>query len=200
MDGIGWAASAVSAARARLDIAAENLANASTDGFRGKRAHGFLDALGAHVRAFASVTQGALRPTGRRLDFALVGRGAFRVRDSAGRVHATRDGAFVRDRFGRLTDERGRILLGAHGPLRFPHGAQLRANGDIVRGGRIIDRLGLPAGGTVRTGFLESSNVGSIGEMIDMLSAQRSFESAEKVLSEIDSTRERAATQVAALK
>jgi flagellar basal body rod protein FlgG len=36
--------------------------------------------------------------------------------------------------------------------------------------------------------------------MIDVLTAQRSFESAQKVLSAIDQTRERASTQVAQLK
>jgi flagellar basal body rod protein FlgG len=34
MHGIAWAANAMSAAQARLEIAAENLANGSSDGFR----------------------------------------------------------------------------------------------------------------------------------------------------------------------
>jgi flagellar basal body rod protein FlgG len=47
---------------------------------------------------------------------------------------------------------------------------------------------------------LEASNVDAIGEMIDVLAAQRSFETAQKVLTAIDKARERASTQVGVLR
>jgi flagellar basal body rod protein FlgG len=49
MDGTAWATSAMVAARTRLEIATENLANVSTQGFRRIAAHGFLTALGVVV-------------------------------------------------------------------------------------------------------------------------------------------------------
>jgi flagellar basal body rod protein FlgG len=49
VDGIAWAASAMVAARTRLEIATENLANVSTQGFRPIAARGFLDATGVRV-------------------------------------------------------------------------------------------------------------------------------------------------------
>jgi flagellar basal-body rod protein FlgF len=199
MDGIGWAASAMSAARTRLDVAAENLANGSTDGFRKSTLRGSLSASGVVLRRVTDASQGGLRPTGRKFDLAIVGRGTFHVLDHGGLI-VTRRGSFMRDRFNRLVDDAGRVLMGARGPLCVPDGASIDANGAIVRNGVEINRIQLPAGSSVRSGFLESSNVNAIGEMVDLLTAQRSFETAQKVLSAIDQTRERASTQVGELK
>jgi flagellar basal body rod protein FlgG len=161
MDGMAWAASAMVAARTRLEIATQNLANVSTDGFRRMAAHGFLTALGVAVAALPARGYGALRHTGRDLDLAITGDGAFVVRDASGRITQTRAGAFVRDRDGTLRDAMGRTLVGTHG--RVVHG------------------------------FLESSGVDAIGEMIDVLAAERSFESAQKAVTAIDSTHQKSA-------
>ncbi|MFN2450123.1 MAG: flagellar basal body rod C-terminal domain-containing protein [Candidatus Baltobacteraceae bacterium] len=200
MDGIAWAADAMSAAQSRLDTATQNLANASTDGFRKSRLRGFLSAAGIVLRRTPEKGQGPLRPTGRDLDLAITGGGAFRVRNEQGTVVQTRAGAFARDRFGRLHDSGGRVLMGTRGPLLFPDGAHFDPSGAVVCDGKTLDRLPLPRGSSLRTGFLESSNVDAIGEMIDVLTAQRSYETAQKVLTAIDQTRERSATQVAAVK
>lgn len=190
----------MSAARTRLDVAAENLANGSSDGFRKTDLRGFLTPSGVTLARTVSESQGALRRTGGDFDLALAGPGTFRVRTQTGRIEETRDGAFARDRFGRLVDARGRVLLGENGPVCVPEGATIDSSGAVRRNGATIGRIPLPPGSTVRTGFLESSNVDAISEMILVLSAQRSFETAQKVLSAIDQTRERANTQVGALK
>ena len=200
MDGIGWAASALSAARTRLDVAAANLANASTDGFRKSDVRGFLRASGVVLERYRSNAQGPLRRTGRPFDLAISGSGTFRVRDASGRVHATRSGAFRRDRFERLVDDGGRVLLGTRGPVCVPDGAVIAQDGTVSRNGTVLNRIALPNGSGLRSGFLEGPNVDAIGEMIDVLTAQRSFETAQKVLSSIDQTRERANTQVAQMK
>ncbi len=200
MDGIGWAASAMNAARTRLDTAAENLANGSTNGFRKTDLQGFLTAAGVKMQRSRSAAQGPLRRTGRPFDLAIAGAGTFRVRDASGHVSVTRNGAFVRDRFGRLQDDSGRVLMGTRGPICFPDGASIEADGTVSRNGTVLNRIALPNGSSVRSGFLEASNVDAIGEMIDVLTAQRSFETAQQVLSAIDQTRERASTQVAQLK
>jgi flagellar basal-body rod protein FlgG len=67
-------------------------------------------------------------------------------------------------------------------------------------GGRIVARLALPAGTTVRSGFLEGSNVNAIGEMIDVIDAQRAFETAQKTLSALDEARSKAANEVGRFK
>jgi len=193
MDGIAWAGSAMVAARSRLQIASENLANVSSDGFRRMLARGFLRSNGVEVAREPAASHGALRRTGREFDLAIVGNGGFRVRGSDGSVTTTRDGAFTRWKDATLRDDSGRTLLGTNGPMHLPDGAQIGTNGIVRLHERDIDRLPLPVGSSVHAGFLESANVDAISEMIDVLSAERSFESAEKVVAAIDGTRQKSA-------
>ena len=193
MDGIAWAGSAMVAARTRLQIASENLANVSSDGFRPTLARGILRANGVVIARTPAATHGALRRTGRDFDLALVGDGAFRVRGPGGAVSATRNGAFVREKYGTLRDDAGGILLGERGPLHVPDGARIDPDGVVRRGGRAIGRVPIPQGSSLHAGFLESANVDAVAEMIDVLSAERSFESAEKVVAAIDGTRQKSA-------
>ncbi|HEX5274880.1 MAG TPA: flagellar basal body rod C-terminal domain-containing protein [Candidatus Rubrimentiphilum sp.] len=172
MDGIAWAASAMSAAQTRLEIAAQNLANGSTDGFRRSIARGWLRARGVSVESVRDGEQGALRRTGRTLDRAIVGDGAFVLRAAGGSTIETRSGAFTRDRFGTLRDDLGRTLVSTR-----------LARGSYVRGG-----------------FLESSNVDAAGEMVNVLEAERSFEAAQKVLTAIDQTAQRASSKMSEFK
>lgn len=165
MDGIAWAGSAMEAAQSRLDIATGNLANVSTDGFQPLVARGSLTASGVSVASERGSRHGALRPTGRDLDWAITGDGAFVVRDRNGALARTRDGAFARNRDGSLSDARGRALV----------------------------RTELSRGSAVRHGFLETSGADAISEMIDVVWAQRSFESAQKAVSAIDGSRQHAA-------
>jgi len=172
MDGIDWAASAMVAARARLDIATGNLANVSTTGFRAVLARGALTPHGVTIERTRSDEEGALVHTGRPDDRAIVGAGSFRVRNADGSISLTRNGAFVRDRFGALRDDAGRKLVGTT----------------------------LAPGASVRTGFLETSGVNGVAQMVDVLAAQRSFESAEKVVVAIDGAHQKAANDVARVK
>lgn len=200
MDGIAWAASAMVAARQRLDIATGNLANVSTNGFTRLVAHGALTRSGVEIRAETSHDAGPLRHTGRRYDIALIGDGSFRVRDHDGAIVSTRDGSFEPDRFGHLVDGAGRVLQGVRGSLRVPAGSTIDARGRVLKEGRIVDRLALQTGTTLRSGFIETANVDAIGEMVSVLTAQRSFESAEKIVAAIDGTRQKSANDVARVK
>jgi flagellar basal-body rod protein FlgG len=187
-----WMASAMRAARSQLDVATQNLANVSSDGFRRLATTLDLDARGLRVRRETSAEQGAIRRTNRSLDVAILGPGAFRVGGEA-----TRNGAFVRDRDGYLADDRGRRLAGRCGPIRFPDGAAIGADGSVrTASGRLIDRISLPPGTRLETGALETSNVNAIAESLNVLEAQRSFETAQKVLVAIDDTRNKAANDV----
>ena len=183
MDGIAWTASAMRAARARLEIAAQNLANASSDGFRKTVARVALTAKGLIAQKTISNEQGALRHTGRALDLAIVGEGMFMV---GGRP--TRDGAFVRDAHGYLANDRGQRVQGAHGFVR------------VAADGKLLDRIPLPYRSEIVRGALESPNVNAIGEMVEVLDAQRAFETAQKALGAIDETRAKNVNEVARLR
>ena len=184
-------ASAMRAARAQLEIATHNLANASTDGFRKTLAATALSDRGLAVAERTAHEQGAVRSTGRRFDLALLGEGMFRV----GGV-STREGAFTRDRDGYLTDDRGRRLHGAHGALRVSEDATVASDGSVHDGGRVVDRIPLPRGTRVLAGALETSTVNPIGETLAILTAQRAFETAQKTMLAIDATRDKAANDV----
>ena len=183
MDGISWTASAMRAARARLEIAAQNLANASSDGFRKAVARVAITAQGLTARRVTSDEQGALRHTGRALDLAIAGEGAFMV---AGKP--TRNGAFVRDAHGYLANDRGQRVQGVHGFVR------------VASDGKLLDAIPLPYRSQLVSGALESANVNSFGEMVDVLDAQRAFETAQKALGAIDETRAKAVNEVARLR
>jgi flagellar basal-body rod protein FlgG len=147
--------------------------------------------------ATGSVTavQGGIRQTGRPFDLALIGPGAFRVGSAT-----TRDGALMRDRDGFLADRSGQRLQGTAGPIRVSDEATIAGDGMVRDGGRIVGRIPLRDGTSLRSGALESSNVDAIGETLSILTAQRAFETAQKTLTAIDQTRDKAVNDVVRLK
>ncbi|HTU83188.1 MAG TPA: flagellar basal body rod C-terminal domain-containing protein [Candidatus Acidoferrales bacterium] len=202
MDGIGWAASAMVAARARLDVASENLANVSSGAFVPLRARAVLTPGGVAVFRERVGLHGALERTGRPFDLGIVGAGSFTVGAPGGSATQTRDGRFVRERDGTLRDPRGRMLLAAGGaPLRVPEDARFAEDGTVsTPQGRTVARIALPHGSSLHAGFLESGGVDAIAQMIDVLAAERGFESAQKVVTAIDGTREKSASDVARIR
>ncbi len=146
--------------RRELDIAANNIANADTTGFKveqllvgaeiGDRARN--DA----IRPSASFvldngvgrdfSQGSLEQTGRALDFAIEGEGVFfRIEDAGGEAY-TRDGAFTISPEGILVTKAGRPVLGEGGPIVIDptQGAiAVAQDGTISQADAIIGQLGL---------------------------------------------------------
>lgn len=101
----------------RQEVVSNNLANASTDGFKGERTFGRL--LAGSVPAIDTQTDlraGTLRPTGAPLDIALGGEG-FLVLDGTEGERLTRGGAFRLDDMHRVVNANGMPLLGEGGPI-----------------------------------------------------------------------------------
>jgi flagellar basal-body rod protein FlgF len=109
---------------------ANNLANASTDGFKAEihrlRAVPVISQA-QPSRAFvvdASVandlSSGALQHTGRSLDVAVKGQGWLAVQDANGNEAYTRAGRLEVTQNGELVDERGQRVLGDGGPISLP--------------------------------------------------------------------------------
>lgn len=145
--------------RRELDIVANNVANANTTGFKveqlmvsaevGKRARN------DSIRPSASFVldngvgrdfgQGSMQQTGRGLDFAIAGEGAFfTVRDGANGEAYTRDGAFTMDPEGRLTTKQGQAVLGGGAEIVLdPNlGApSVGEDGTITQQGQVTGRL-----------------------------------------------------------
>ena len=191
MDGIELMATAMHAAQARLDVSAANLANVSSDGFRKAIATTRLTGRGLQVKTTLESVPGPLRHTGRAFDLAIAGRGVLYVAGPNGRPIASRGGSFQRDASGHLIDERGRLLLGDRGPLRVAPDATIDSRGFVFLEGSVRGRLRMSPSTEIQTGFLESANVDAVHEMIDVLGAQRAFETAQKTLSAIDDERQK---------
>jgi flagellar basal-body rod protein FlgG len=200
MDGIALMATAMQAEKNRLDISASNLANVSTDGFRKHVARISLGAGGLTTASRSDSEQGPLRRTGRAFDLSIAGDGAFFVRDGAGRTVETRSGSFERDASGRLADERGRVLMGTRAPLVVSASATIDMRGAVHDAGALTGSLRLKHGSVVQSGFLEGANVDAVREMVEVLEAQRAFETDQKALSAIDEARQKDVNDVVRVK
>jgi flagellar basal-body rod protein FlgF len=147
--------------RRELDIVANNIANADTNGFKleqlivgtepGARArnHGVRGPVNFVLDSGVGrdFGQGPLSQTGRDLDFALEGEGIFFRIEDAGAEAYTRDGAFTMDAEGRLTTRGGLSVLddGGNAIVLDPQaGAMQVANdGTISQNGEVVGRIGV---------------------------------------------------------
>ncbi|MDG1828462.1 MAG: flagellar hook protein FlgE [Luminiphilus sp.] len=120
------AISGIKAAQANLDVISNNIANASTVGFKASRAQ-FAEIYASSVSGGsnagqgvelteirAEFSQGSLDFTGSGLDLAISGNGFFIV-SNGGASEYTRAGSFQVDRDGFLTNESGNRLQGYQG-------------------------------------------------------------------------------------
>lgn len=140
-----------------LDIAASNLANSQTPGYRSEQEYfrsvllgpdGQDSQLGRTVNNFGllggdrlNMTQGALEQTGNALDLAVEGEGFFQIQTANG-LRYTRDGGFNRAQNGQLVTAAGEPVLSTTGkPIPVPPG-------EVSVG---VDGALSVAGGTVAT-------------------------------------------------
>jgi flagellar basal-body rod protein FlgG len=222
--GLYIAASGMVAEQMRQDQIANDLANASTPGYKADRVtqRAFADlllsntatgqtigALTPGVAADRMVTDTAaqpLRDTGEPLDLAIAGEGWFGIQTAQG-TRYTRNGQFTAAADGTLTDQLGNRVLGANGqPVKLAADGHVNAQDvgvfavqDPAKQG---DNLfsGTAAGsatGTVRSGALEGSGVDPARTMVDMIASFRAFEAGQKVIQTIDEALHKTATQVA---
>ncbi|MGN0505268.1 MAG: flagellar hook-basal body protein [Lachnospiraceae bacterium] len=154
----------------RLDVIANNIANAATTGYKqeGVTSQSFDDLLTIKVRDYSARTdekigsmslgvkvgevytnhkQGSMRVTGNTYDLAIDGDGFFqmKVTDSAGRDHIryTRAGNFTITKEGYVTDADGNHLQGESGDLQVPTDATIvfDTDGTVYANGEAIDKV-----------------------------------------------------------
>jgi flagellar basal-body rod protein FlgF len=223
--GLYIAASGMLAEQIRQDQIANDLANASTPGYKADRTsqHTFGALLLASSETGATVgTQSTAvqvdrivtdfspapaRETGEALDFAISGDGFFAVQTPNG-VRYTRNGQFTLDAQNRLVtaqgdpvlDSAGRPIAGTNGVVDPRRVGIVNLTNPRKEGNSLI--AGTPAGaaaGTVRAGALEGSGADAARSMVDMISSMRAFEAGQKVIQTIDETLGKAVTQVGAV-
>ena len=101
-------------------VNANNLANASTDGFKAEIAYYSSFGLSGEISSTPDLSQGTLRTTGRELDIAVNGEGWFAVIAADGSEAYTRRGDLQIDALGQITNGAGQLLLGNNGPISLP--------------------------------------------------------------------------------
>ncbi|MDD2573936.1 MAG: flagellar hook-basal body protein [Firmicutes bacterium] len=167
--------------------------------------------------------QGNLRETDRHLDLAIKGEGFFCVRVQ-GEERYTRDGSFVVDTEGYLSTVEGFRVAGDMGDIYVgDEYIDIRTNGEMYSGELFWDRLKLvtfdrleelrkvgdnlyTAGGDnayrygiegeVLQGFLETSNINAVKEMVNMITAFRTYEANQRVVTAYDEVLGKAVNEV----
>jgi flagellar basal-body rod protein FlgG len=224
--GLDIAASGMVAEQVRQDQLSNDLANASTPGYKADETpqHSFGEVLLANTEGGApvgSVGQGvalgktytdmipaAVQDTGEPLDFAISGSGFFAVRTPQG-VRYTRDGQFSASAQGVLTDANGDPVLGQGGaPIKVGAKGTVPASAlgvyEVPGAAKQGENLytGATAGkasGTVRQGALEGSGVDAAKVMVEMITSLRSFQSGQQAIQAIAQTLQESASQVGSL-
>jgi len=143
-----------------LDVAANNLANINTTGFRGQE--GLFRSMVANAQdtpmsslneaindygvvggTYINPTAGHLEHTDNPLDFGIEGQGYFAVQTQAG-VGYTRNGNFQVDKNGMLLTSDGNPVLGQQGPIHLPSGpVSVSEDGTVSVSGAVTGKLQL---------------------------------------------------------
>jgi flagellar basal-body rod protein FlgF len=157
--------------------------------------------------------QGDLQRTGNDLNAAVEGEGFFKVKTPWG-VRYTRNGNFKLNGEGTLVDGNGFAIMGRRDEIQIRgKSVQIQPNGSIQVDGQEVDQIGLVTfpdlnrlrkegysyfaveegqeemevrGSQIVQGSLEMANVNAIEEMIQLIDAQRSFESCQKIIQASD--------------
>lgn len=165
-------------------------------------------------KVYTDFTIGMFDKTDNPLDMAIDGDGFFTLQTEDGTQLLTRAGSFQVDQSGYLAFPGGALVVGEGGPIEVGSGevnvsedGEVRSNGALV--GRIVpstvldltllEKIGgssyvLPDNAeliqvpksNIRQGYLETSNVDIVHEMVEMIISFRSFEANSKALQSQD--------------
>lgn len=159
LEGLYSAAAGMSAQQEQLNAISNDLANASTTGYKAERV-AFSDLLyntvevagtvssdgaGAKAQVIGSSTQqGSIKETGDPLDLAIEGDGYFQVTRN-GQAALTRDGSFSADANGTIVDSEGDPLVP---PIKLPAGVKasevsISSDGTVTAGKRSLGQIKL---------------------------------------------------------
>lgn len=224
--GLYIAASGMVAEQARQDQLGNNLANASTPGYKPDEStqsnFGSVllsntlngDGIGSIAtevssgKTYTNLSAAPIHETGRPLDFAIQGEGFFAVKTGEG-VRYTRDGQFAASATGRLVDSFGNVVLSQSGqPIQVSSegtakAAQLgvfKVSGAVKQGENLF--IGTATGqaeGTARQGALEESGIDPVKAMVEMMGSLRAFQSGQQAIQAIDQTLQAASSQVGSI-
>lgn len=163
--GIYSAGTAMVTQSKKMDVISNNIANATTTGFKEDElvSQSFKDMMisrssdssivntsqevgpynyGIHVDSvLTSFESGALNNTGKSTDLALNGNGFFTLETATGEAY-TRSGNFTIDSAGYLADQSGNRVLGENGAIYLGNSDfTVQQDGQVLQGTKVIDKL-----------------------------------------------------------
>lgn len=229
----------------RVDILSNNLANASTNGYKaeGSTSEAFKDVLAYKIKdtseaslrkrlgsmnmgvkigeTYTDYSQGAFKQTDNEYDMAISGNGFFAIEftNKQGETSTmyTRDGSFVLNSQGYLVNKNGDFVLSDKGTtikLNPEIESTFNVNGNIYQNGALVATVQIadfvnydylskygetyysPIEGieeqetdaTIVSGYVETSNVQTVKEMVNLINYQRAYETNQKMIQAHDST------------
>ncbi len=190
-----------------LDTVAQNVAHASTTGYRAERVR-FEEVLRQETgdsqvvitRGLRDPRGGAITHTGDPLDVALEGDGNLQVQDGNGKVHDIRGGRLTRDVDGALVDLEGRHVLASDGTdiVISPEAKDLiiGEDGAVVVDGEVIAKLAIDGNPRVIGGAIEGSNVNVVRSMVDLVKISRTYEALTRMIEGYKAIDERTARDI----
>jgi flagellar basal-body rod protein FlgF len=224
--GLYISASGMVAEQTRQDQLTNDLANASTPGYKADESsqHGFGELLLSNTangqklgsltttvelgKTVTDMTPAGMHQTGQPLDFGIGGEGFFAVKTAQG-VKYTRDGQFSASAQGQLVDSNGNAVLGQSGaPIKLSKEGTVEPSALGVfkvpnatkQGENLFSGTSSGrAGGEVRQGELEQSGVDAAKIMVEMIGAMRTYQSGQQAIQSIDQTLQEASTQVGSI-
>lgn len=154
-----------------LEAQANNIANASTSGFKAERlAYTSVEAAakgtgdkqrlvsGVTTSSGVDFTEGSRQQTGRDLDIAIDGDAFLQIQTARG-VRYTRAGNLTLNASGQLVTKNGDLVAGSNGPITVPRDGKIaiEPNGDLSSAGQAFDKLKLvrfnnPASALIKEG------------------------------------------------
>ena len=240
----------------RMDVLANNLANAASNGYKkeGTTSESFQTVFADKIKDtseapntarrigtmmpgvkignnYTDFKEGAVKTTGNQYDLALTGNGFFAIeyknKADETSVKYTRDGNFTVTSDGYLTTQDGDFVLdtnGKHIKLDTALDSSIASDGSIYQDGSQVATIGIKdfedytqlekygenlyqpksedtkavdaEGAQVRQGYLESSNISVVDEMVSMISIQRQYEANQKLITTFDSSLDKTVNDV----
>jgi len=224
--GLYIAAAGMVAEQVRQDQLANDLANASTPGY--KAGHATQQSFGELLLSNTStgqvigglqtgvriskittdLTPAVLEQTGQPLDFGIAGTGFFAVRTAQG-IRYTRDGQFGASAQGLLVDPNGdpvlsqtgaTIAVAANGSVQTSAIGVFNVSGAAKQGDNLYTGTAAgPATGVARQGELEQSAADPVQTMTNMIASLQAYQSGETAIQTIDATMQTSANSVDSL-
>lgn len=238
LTGIYACATSLEALEQQQSIIADNIANASTVGYKKNKGvfrsfeaaladstqaenTGELSSTVPYLTSEIDLSAGSLKQTGAPLDVAIKGEALFMLQ-SPGGPRYTRRGSFTLSETGKIINSLGWSLVGSNGEITVPPGTKsitIGPDGTVAADGQGLGQIMLvevpEAAQLVRTeqctfrttdpnlylrpaedaktrqGYVETSNVQIIDELVSMIATLRVYEASQRMLSQQASSLER---------